>query len=607
MAAIPDSARAALARDGLYVEPLEDGQVKVTCAGALAHRGIDDVRAKIDMIAPAIDASPAERLALLKKLLSELPPTHLLRRRPVRADFMADDAALVSLFLDPPRPVWRLPALLTRLRAEGLSPIEIVDGARMTPPEIDTPPLGPRLETLTPEQAARFAELFHGGDDMISIIAERVESELPLWEEPATTADDRDELVQTQYELYPYPARDPKDEPEKVKLGSPSNLAEINHYVFGGKRDFSQPFRALVAGGGTGDATIMLAQQMVDWGVPGEVVYMDLSASSRAVAEARAKARGLTNVSFVSGSLMDLDESEHGRFDYIDCCGVLHHLEAPAEGLGRLAGVLAPGGGIGMMLYGELGRVGVYDMQEMLRMVAAPGAVDEARRVAIAKALIEVLPETNWLVRNGQIRDHVVGGDAGVYDLFLHSRDRAYRVPEILALAQSAHMTVTGFIEPVMYDPLAWLRDAGLRRAVSNLRPFERAAFAELLLGCQKKHIFYMVPADSTVTLPRFGMDMVPVLRDLDGPAEAKRLRPGAALSATTNGLKITMRMPAMGPAIMRRIDGTRAFRDIHADIAETQQGLSVADFERQAGALYDAFHGINRMLLAEKVTASDE
>ena len=46
-----------------------------------------------------------------------------------------------------------------------------------------------------------------------------------------------------------------------------------------------------------------------------------------------------------------------------------------------------------------------------------------------------------------------------------------------------------------------WLRDAGLRRAVSSLRPFERAAFAELLLGCQKKHIFYMVPANSTVTL----------------------------------------------------------------------------------------------------------
>ncbi len=77
-----------------------------------------------------------------------------------------------------------------------------------------------------------------------------------------------DEAVRAQYEAYPYPVRDPADEAKRLITGSPSHIDELNHYVFGGRRDFAKPFRALVAGGGTGDATIMLAQQLADAGCP---------------------------------------------------------------------------------------------------------------------------------------------------------------------------------------------------------------------------------------------------------------------------------------------------------------------------------------------------
>ena len=46
----------------------------------------------------------------------------------------------------------------------------------------------------------------------------------------------------------------------------------------------------LAAGGGTGDGTIMMAQQLADAGNPGTVTYVDLSDASRAIAEARAGA-----------------------------------------------------------------------------------------------------------------------------------------------------------------------------------------------------------------------------------------------------------------------------------------------------------------------------
>jgi hypothetical protein len=110
--------------------------------------------------------------------------------------------------------------------------------------------------------------------------------------------------VQQQYEAYPYPARDPVDEAKRLIVGSPSNPVEVDHMIFGGKRNWKKPFRALFAGGGTGDALIMMAQKLSTAKCPAEITYLDMSTASRKVAEARAKARGLTNITFITGDLM---------------------------------------------------------------------------------------------------------------------------------------------------------------------------------------------------------------------------------------------------------------------------------------------------------------
>jgi SAM-dependent methyltransferase len=128
------------------------------------------------------------------------------------------------------------------------------------------------------------------------------------------------------------------------------------------------------------------------------VVYLDISEAAREIAEARAAARGLANLRFVTGSLEDLPGLGLGPFDYIDCCGVLHHLAEPAAGLRALVAVLAEGGGLGLMVYGALGRTGVYPLQEALRDLGAGLALDE--RVGLARRLLDDLPATNWFRRN---------------------------------------------------------------------------------------------------------------------------------------------------------------------------------------------------------------
>ena len=409
----------------------------------------------------------------------------------------------------------------------------------------------------------------------------------------------RDQLVQSQYEAYPYPERDPADEKKRLVTGSPSNLAEVNHYVFGGRRDLTKPLSVLAAGGGTGDAAIQLAQQMADCAIPGEVVHLDLSEPSQNVAQERARVRGLDNIRFVRGSLLDVAEIAPGPWDYIDCCGVLHHLEDPDAGLAALAGVLAPTGGLGMMVYGALGRTGVYHVQDMMRALALPGAGEDKDRVDLTKRLVECLPPTAWLNRNGLMQDHKAGGDPGIYDLFLHARDRAYRVPEVFGLLAAAKLRLVTFIEPYRYDPLRLVRDPHLKKALAGLDPLERAAFAELYLGNHKQHVFYAVAADNPVAPPLPDTPAaVPTLITLTPAEAAKQVPAGGKIIVGMEGHKLDMPVPPLARAIVALCDGERHLAAIHAAIREKRTDLDYDGFMRQFDPFYGVMNAINRMVL---------
>jgi ubiquinone/menaquinone biosynthesis C-methylase UbiE len=106
-----------------------------------------------------------------------------------------------------------------------------------------------------------------------------------------------------QYENYPYPPRDPADEAKRLIAGSPSHICEIEHHIMGGVRNAAEPRRILVAGGGTGDATVMLAAQHAAAGIDAEIIHLDISETSSAIAKSRIDARGLTNTKFVHGAI----------------------------------------------------------------------------------------------------------------------------------------------------------------------------------------------------------------------------------------------------------------------------------------------------------------
>jgi SAM-dependent methyltransferase len=403
--------------------------------------------------------------------------------------------------------------------------------------------------------------------------------------------------VREQYELYPYPPRDPRDEARRLIQGSPSHLLEINHYIFAGRRDFGQPFRALIAGGGTGDGAIMLAQQLADRRCPAEVIYLDLSESSRKIAEARAAARGLKNISFHTGSLLDLPALALGKFDYIDCCGVLHHLPDPAAGLAALCDALNEDGGLGLMVYGAYGRTGVYPLQDVLRVLGRDDS--PAGKLDLARRLLRQLPATSWLARNPFVGDHLKAGDAGIYDLLLHSVDRPYRITEFTSLIESAGLSVAALIEPWRYDPANFIGDGALLKRLDGLDRWQAAAIAEQLTGNMKVHIAYAVPkarAGSTVAHADDGM-MIPVLRDSQGQELAKGLKPGGSLTARAEGLEVRMALPRTAAPLLAAIDGRTHIDGIFARVAPDLH-LPRQDFDREFAALFKVFNAVNKMFL---------
>ncbi len=212
-----------------------------------------------------------------------------------------------------------------------------------------------------------------------------------------------------------------------------------------------------------------------------------------AIAQARAAARGLPH-GLAAGSLLDLPGSGLGPFDYIDCCGVLHHLPDPAAGLAALLSVLAPGGGLGLMVYAPHGRTGVYMLQDALGLLA-PAGEPPAARLDVARRVMRHLPDTRVAAAQPLVRrPYRRRRRRAVRPAAQPARPRLRRAG-LHALLDGAGLRVTCLMEPLRYDPAVFLPDPKLRARLAALDPAGAAALAEALTGNMSTHVVYCVRA----------------------------------------------------------------------------------------------------------------
>ena len=397
------------------------------------------------------------------------------------------------------------------------------------------------------------------------------------------------------YERHSYPYRPAGHGGDASLIGIPSDIRFINHFIFNGRRDFSKPFRVLVAGGGTGDAVIGLGRQLVELGCPADLVYIDLSTQSRDIAEGRAQDLGLNGVRFLTGRIQDLPRLAPGPYDYIDFCGVINHVGDQEYVLDVLSGLLALGGGIGVMAYGQLGRTGVYHVQDMLRMVGA-GQED----VGLARALLSALPQTNWHQRNAIFQETSTEPDVEIADRYLNPSDRAFTVAELRGLAGGAGLKIAAFAPPLFYDPLPFIADSDLRGRVAKLSWIDRCIFAETYNGDIPMHNFYMV-ADDTVIRPDALLEAkntIPIMVSIpagQGPTVANGVF-GFTMQCGPLARQLTLPGTDQSGAIVRAIDGQKSLQQIHRSLPGS---LSWRAFQREFAAVYRGLNGAGELVLS--------
>ncbi len=420
--------------------------------------------------------------------------------------------------------------------------------------------------------------------------------------------------VRAQYEALPYPPWNRDDEPSRIVRTWLDDLPMVNHYCFAGRQTFRDGFRVLVAGGGTGDATIFLAEQLRH--TDAEIVHVDVSQASLSIARERAKLRGLKNIRFLCDSLLALPQLGLGAFDYVNCVGVLHHLDDPDTGLDALLAVLKPDGALGLMVYATYGRLGVYQLQSLLRLLEDP-ADPLTQRLATARQVLAALPPTNWFKRTESLhRDHIAFGDAGVVDLLLHARDRSYTISELyawLADRRQLHIELTDVQRGrSAYEPALTLgpQHAALIDEIAALPPRRRHEIAELLSGSITMHTCYATRSPAC-RAPYGDRDYVPFFfhEPVTGPelaalVERHHDRP-FLLAHQHTGIRVVVDPGRYGRLILAQIDGQRTFAQIfdavRSALAPGESAPTDAELFDDFRPFHDVLASIDRLLLRHR------
>ena len=317
--------------------------------------------------------------------------------------------------------------------------------------------------------------------------------------------------VRNQYEALPYPFRDPEKELDSLACNDGFSLDAYNHFGWGGKRDFRKAVRVLIAGQGTGDSCISFAEQLRDF-PNAEIIGLDISQASIDVSKARLAKRQITTVKHVHASLLDLPKLGLGKFDIIDCGGVLHHLADPNAGLKALKAVLAEDGMLGIMVYGQYGRMALYMVQDLMRRVLPP-EMDAHEKVKLCREFLGAIPNNHWMTYNNEFMrgDLQEPSGAGIYDLFLHPQDRAYTIPQIYEWLADASLELVSlfgaYIGEELYHPERYTQSEALLAQISAKSRPERFAIGELMHGHMPTHFFYA--AHTPKTPAQLAPDMV--------------------------------------------------------------------------------------------------
>jgi len=191
----------------------------------------------------------------------------------------------------------------------------------------------------------------------------------------------------------------------------------------------------LVAGGGTGLQPIEVESRILN----ARVQVIDFSLSSLAYAKRKTQELGLTNMEFTHGDLLDVGNLNR-QFDYIECLGVLHHMDDPIAGWKALKEVLKPGGFMKIGLYSELARTNVVLARDYIAEQGYKSTPSDIRRL---RQDIIAMDDDQGLTRLAKSPDFYSLSDCR--DLLFHVQEHRFTLPLIGDALKELDLDFLGF------------------------------------------------------------------------------------------------------------------------------------------------------------------
>ncbi len=262
------------------------------------------------------------------------------------------------------------------------------------------------------------------------------------FQETRNITDSTSQLVQEMYEENPYPRFKFSDYTARELATPIFNIIEVeitkqNQSYPEELRSLSARPKILIAGCGTGNQVINASRYK-----NAQITAIDLSSSSLAYAIRMTKEYEMNNVAFKKMDLLNV--SELGDiFNVIECGGVLHHMEQPADGLSALVQQLKPGGYIKLGLYSEIARKVIVEARKTIQTLGINSTPESIRsfRKQVLDGEIEGLLNLPKFV-----------GDfyslSECRDLCFHIQEHRYTTETLEILLHSHGLTFCGFMLP---------------------------------------------------------------------------------------------------------------------------------------------------------------
>jgi SAM-dependent methyltransferase len=287
---------------------------------------------------------------------------------------------------------------------------------------------------------------------------------------------DVSQAVQKLYDTYPFPP-DPLLDEIPPGYNWRWQWQASHNFCLGQMADRSD-VRILDAGCGTGVST----EYLVHLNPQANVVAIDISAGTLAVAKERCRRSGAERVEFHHLSLFDVDRLP-GQFDLINSVGVLHHTADPKGGIQALAKKLAPGGLLHIFVYGEVGRWEISLMQKAIAMLQGDQKGNYTDGVKVGREIFANLPETNRLVTREKSRWSLENHrDECFADMYVHPQEIDYNAETIFELIDAAGLEFMGFSNPQFWQLDRLLGKApDLMERAAGLSERQRYRLIELL------------------------------------------------------------------------------------------------------------------------------